>query len=77
MKKLRKRLKVTKEPKGNSALLVIKFNIDRSERTNFLCEVEYLSNAIPGPGNYNPRVLHYSINKNLMDSGNTNQTQRK
>jgi hypothetical protein len=28
-----------------------------SDRINFLCEVEYLSEKVPGPGNYNPREI--------------------
>jgi len=42
-----------KEPKG-------------SERTNFLCEMEYLSNTIPGPGNYNPRQIEPKVKENKM-----------
>jgi len=41
---MKKRLEKHKEAKG-------------SERTNFLCEVEFTSAAIPGPGNYNPRQI--------------------
>eukprot|EP01016_Furgasonia_blochmanni_P056480 TRINITY_DN9640_c0_g1_i3.p1 TRINITY_DN9640_c0_g1~~TRINITY_DN9640_c0_g1_i3.p1 ORF type:complete len:241 (-),score=44.34 TRINITY_DN9640_c0_g1_i3:289-1011(-) len=29
----------------------------KSERVNFLCEYEHLSSAVPGPGNYNPRLF--------------------
>jgi len=37
-----------------------------SERTNFLCEMEYLSDAIPGPGNYNPREIQPKLKENRM-----------
>ena len=33
------------------------------ERANFLCEYEFLSNTMPGPGNYHPRVKK---NENIM-----------
>lgn len=31
-----------------------------AERPNYLFEQEYLGDAVPGPGNYNPRVYLYS-----------------
>jgi len=37
-----------------------------SERTNFLCEMEYLSEAVPGPGNYNPREITAKVKENKM-----------
>jgi len=37
-----------------------------ADRLNFLCEMEYLSNTIPGPGNYNPRHLLPKIHENKM-----------
>jgi len=37
-----------------------------SERVNFLCEMEHLSNSIPGPGNYNPRQIQPKIKPNKM-----------
>jgi len=37
-----------------------------SERTNFLCEMEYLSQTVPGPGNYNPRQIEPKIKEARM-----------
>lgn len=38
-----------------------------SEKVNFLCEMEYVSNTIPGPGNYNPRQIQTAAKKNHMN----------
>jgi hypothetical protein len=37
-----------------------------SDRLNFLCEVEFMSNTIPGPGNYNPRIPLPPIRQSKM-----------
>jgi len=37
-----------------------------SEKVNFLSEMEYCSNMIPGPGNYNPRQIEKKIKENKM-----------
>jgi len=37
-----------------------------SDRTNFLCEMEYLSEKVPGPGNYNPRQIEPKLKETKM-----------
>jgi len=37
-----------------------------SDRTDFLCEMQYLSNTVPGPGNYNPRDIQPKLKETRM-----------
>jgi len=36
-----------------------------ADRINFLCEYEYASNLVPGPGNFNPRLPTYKPKNNM------------
>jgi len=40
--------------------------MNRGDRVSFLNDYEYVSDALPGPGNYNPRVLIFQFRPRLI-----------
>jgi len=59
-RKIQRRVRVSsQEGKDNDYFFSNKMN--RGDRVSFLNDYEYVADALPGPGNYNPRVLIFEF----------------